>query len=191
MVATGKDAGIGAHFSACVRLQRLQADVQQAVAGLALNPDADNELPATTPWAEAPPLRIHPRLREYGEAAPRGPLPKVRERDEERALLARQLREEHLQVEAARARLATGHTTRLSELGHLDPHAFALFLSLLGEALTAQSSPDDVIERQTGDGLLSIRLEPLEAHTWAEVVTDAGIFTGRDHRITITAIQAP
>ena len=72
-----------------------------------------------------------------------------------------------------------------------DPHAFALFLSLLGEALTAQSSPDDVIERQTGDGLLSIRLEPLEAHTWAEVVTDAGIFTGRDHRITITAIQAP
>lgn len=48
-----------------------------------------------------------------------------------------------------------------------------------------------VIERQTGDGLLCIRLEPLEAHTRAEVVADAGIFTGRDHRITITAIQAP
>lgn len=156
-----------------------------------LNPGAGNELPATTPWAEAPPLSIHPRLREYGEAAPRGPLPKVRERSEERALLARQLREEHLQVEAARARLATGRTTRLSEIGHLDPHAFALFLSLLGEALTAQSSPDDVVERQTGDGLLRIRLEPLEAHTRAEVVTDAGIFAGRDHRITITATQAP
>ncbi len=156
-----------------------------------LNPDAGNELPATTPWAEAPPLRIHPRLREYGEVAPRGPLPKVRERSEERALLARQLREEHLQVEAARARLATGRTTRLSEIGHLDPHAFALFLSLLGEALSAQSSPEGVVERQTGDGLLRIRLEPLEAHTRAEVSTDAGVFAGRDHLITITATQAP
>jgi len=156
-----------------------------------LTPGVGNELPATTPWAEAPPLSIHPRLREYGEAAPRGPLPKVRERTEERALLARQLREEHRQVEAARARLATGRTMCLSELGHLDPHAFALFLSLLGEALTGQSSPEDVVERQTGDGLLRIRLEPLGAHTRAEIVTDAGIFAGRDHRITITATQAP
>ena len=87
--------------------------------------------------------------------------------------------------------MATGQTTRLSELGHLDPHAFALFLSLLGEALTAQSSPEDMVERQTGDGLLRIRLEPLEAHTRAEVVTEAGIFAGRDHRITITTTQAP
>lgn len=31
---------------------------------------------ATTPWAEAPPLQIHPRLREYGEAAPRGRCPR-------------------------------------------------------------------------------------------------------------------
>lgn len=115
----------------------------------------------------------------------------MRERNEERALLARQLREEHLQVEAARARLASGRTTRLSEIGQLDPHAFALFLSLLGEALSAQSSPEGVVERQTGDGLLHIRLEPLEAHTRAEVSTDAGVFAGRDHLITITATQAP
>lgn len=151
-----------------------------------LNPGSGSELPATTPWAEAPPLHIHPRLREYGEAAPRGPLPRVRDRNDERALLSRQLHEEHLQVEAARARLATARATCLSEIGHLDPHAFALFLSLLGEALTAQSSPEDVVERQTSDGLLRIRLEPLEAHTRAEVVTDVGTFAGRDHRITIT-----
>ena len=36
------------------------------------------ELPASTPCADAPPLRIHPRLREYGEATPRGALPRVR-----------------------------------------------------------------------------------------------------------------
>ena len=53
-----------------------------------LNTDADAELPASTRWADAPPLQIHPRLREYGEAAPRGPLPRVRDRGDARALLA-------------------------------------------------------------------------------------------------------
>lgn len=35
----------------------------------ALNTDADADLPASTRWADAPPLNIHPLLREYGEAA--------------------------------------------------------------------------------------------------------------------------
>ncbi|MEO8857672.1 MAG: DUF2397 family protein, partial [Burkholderiaceae bacterium] len=135
-----------------------------------------------------PPLRIHPRLRELGIATPRGAMPQVRERDAERALLAHQLREEHAQVEAARKRLATGRITRLSELGTLDEHAFALFLQLLGEALTAQPTPDDPVERQTGDGLLHIRLEPLGLETHAEVVTRSGTFAGRDHLITISAL---
>ena len=68
-----------------------------------LEPGA-RDIPANTPWAAAPPLRIHPRLREYGEATPRGALPRVQERDEERRLLAEQFREEHAQIEAARAR---------------------------------------------------------------------------------------
>jgi uncharacterized protein (TIGR02677 family) len=54
---------------------------------LALNPTAEESLPASTPWSAAPPLAIHPRLREYGEAAPRGPQARARLRDEERAVL--------------------------------------------------------------------------------------------------------
>lgn len=154
----------------------------------ALEPGAQ-ELPASTPWAEAPPLRIHPRLREYGEAAPRGALPRVHERDAERKLLAAQFREEHAQIEAARDRLATGELTRLSELGRLDEHAFRLFLSLLGEALTVQASPDDAIELHSGDGLLRISLSPLGTETRADVATEAGVFTGRDHLINITRAQ--
>ncbi len=157
-----------------------------------LNPalqDGARELPANTPWAEAPPLRIHPRLREYGEAAPRGVMPRVQARDEERRLLAAQLREEHAQVEAARQRLATGRPTRLSELGSLDTHAFALFLSLLGQALTAQGTPDDAVELQSGDGLLRIGLQPLQADSRAEIATPAGTFAGRDHQITITRLD--
>lgn len=153
-----------------------------------LEPGA-RDLPANTPWAEAPPLRIHPRLREYGEATPRGALPRVQERDEERRLLAAQFREEHAQIEAARERLATGKLTRLSELGRLDGHAFRLFLSLLGEALTVQATPDEVVELQSGDGLLHIKLAPLDADSRAEVLTPEGVFAGRDHFITITRIE--
>lgn len=151
-----------------------------------LNTDVDADLPASTPWAHAPPLKIHPRLREYGEAAPRGPLPRVRDRSDARALLARELAEETMQVEAARRHLATGLPKRLSELDELDPHAFRLFLSLLGEALAEQRGPETIVERQTGDGLMRIRLEPLADATRAEIRTPHGIFAGRDHLITIT-----
>ena len=154
-----------------------------------LNTDADGELPASTRWADAPPLQIHPRLREYGEATARGPLPKVRDRGEERAFLARQFAEESRQVEAARARLATGQATRLSELGELDAHAFGLFLALLGEALTEQAGPDASVERPTGDGLMHIRLQPLAAGSRARIATPHGVFAGRDHLITITPTQ--
>lgn len=154
-----------------------------------LNPQADEDLPANTPWSDAPPLRINPRLREYGEAAPRGPLPRVRDRSRERELMAQQLAEESRQVQAARERLATGRPTRLSELGDLDPHAFQLFLNLLGEALAEQHNPDQIVERQTGDGLLTIRLEPLAADTQASIRTPAGSFSGRDHLLTVAAIH--
>jgi uncharacterized protein (TIGR02677 family) len=147
------------------------------------------ELPASTPWADAPPLRIHPRLREYGEATPRGNLPSVQTRDAERRLLALQLQEEHAQIDAARGRLATGRPTRLSDLQTLDTHAFDLFLGLLGEALTAQRDPDDAVDLHSSDGLLRIALQPLATATRAEITTPTGVFAGRDHLITITRID--
>jgi uncharacterized protein (TIGR02677 family) len=154
-----------------------------------LNTDADGELPAGTRWADAPPLRIHPRLREYGEATPRGQLPRVQDRAAARALLAGQLAEESRQVEAARLHLATGRPTRLSDLGDLDVHEFGLFLGLLGEALTEQAGPEATVERQTGDGLLHIRLQPHDADSRATINTPYGVFAGRDHLITITPTQ--
>jgi uncharacterized protein (TIGR02677 family) len=167
-----------------------------ARAAFALNParhfsldaGADAELPASTPWADAPPLMIHPRLREYGEAAPRGPLPRVRDRSGDRAFLAQQLAEESRQVAAARQRLATGQPARLSDLGNLDMHAFGLFLGLLGEALSEQAGPEMPVERQTGDGSLHIRLKPLAPDSSARIVTPLGVFAGRDHLITITPV---
>lgn len=156
-----------------------------------LNPQADDGLPASTRWADAPPLAVHPRLREYGEAAPRGPLARVRDRSDERARMAGQLAEESRQVEAARRRLATGRPTRLSEMDDLDAQAFGLFLGLLGEALSEQTAPDAAVARPTGDGLLHVRLEPLAPDSRARIVTPAGVFAGRDHLVTITPLLAP
>lgn len=167
-----------------------------ARAGFALNPSRhlsipveSENLPASTPWAAAPPVSIHPRLREYGEATPRGPMAGIRKRDDEREILARYVAEEHSQLESARARFANGAPIRLSELGFLDTHAFRLFLNLLGEALTAQETPDAVIERDTTDGLLRIRLEPLGPDTHARIETATGIFTGRDHILTVMSSE--
>lgn len=183
-------------FAACSseeqahRLARAAFALQPA-RHFSLNPQADEDLPASTPWPEAPPLQISPRLREYGEAAPRGPLPRVRDRSAERQLMAQHFAEESRQVDAARQRLANGQPTRLSELGELDIHAFHLFLNLLGEALAEQLNPDQPVERQTGDGLLRIRLEPLAASSQASIHTPAGVFSGRDHLLTISAMQEP
>ena len=105
-------------------------------------------------------------------------------------MLARQLAEEDRAVEAARAKLADGEARRLSDFGRLDRHGFQLFLNLLGEALPAQTNPDEAVERVTGDGLLHVRLEPLAADSNAEIRTDTGMFSGRDHLLTITTMEA-
>ena len=152
---------------------------------LALNPDAGSQAGATTPWAEAPPLAVHPRLREQGLLTPRGAQPRVRLRDAERAQLAALMQDESRQVEAARRQLAHGRPLKLSDIGHLDNTAFGFFLALLGEALAEQAGPGAVVERHTGDGQFHVRLEPLAEGSRAEIDTPAGRFAGRDHLVTI------
>lgn len=150
----------------------------------------DQDVPATTPWGDAPAVAITPRLRERGQLAPRGAPPRMRDRTAERLLLAQRVEEENAQVQAARKRLANGRPTALSSLGALDRHEFRLFLALLAEALSAQRRPDEPVERATADGLLQVRLEPLPAHTHACLETELGRFSGRDHLLTIKTVEA-
>ena len=143
---------------------------------------------ASTPWKDAPPIEIYPQLREQGVLPTRGAAPKIQDRSRERALLGARLAEESAQTEAARRRLATSRETRLSELGVLDAHEFRLFLTLLGEALAAQVDPQEAVERLTGDGSMTIRLEPLAPDSHAEINTELGRFAGRDHRVLIRMV---
>ena len=162
-------------------------------AAFALNPARhlalsapDGEVQANVSWTQAPPVAIHPKLRERGTLAPRGVAPKVQDRSRERELLSRQYAQEQERFAAARARFAGGRPLLLSELGALDRYEFRLLLSLLGEALAAQTKADGVVDRVSGDGSLLIRLEPLAPDSYAEVETEDGRFGGRDHRITVS-----
>lgn len=151
---------------------------------------AEEPVPPSRPWAEAPPLRISPRLRETGSHAKRGVPPKVRDRSADKQRLRARLDRESLQARDARRRLATGEETRLSEIGHLDPASFDLFLRLLGEALAATRDPERAVHTVTGDGTIDIHLEPLGPETRAVIETPAGAFGGRDYRVRITDLEA-
>lgn len=152
-----------------------------------MSTDGDEVVAPNTRWADAPPLMIHPRLREYGDAGARGQQARVQDRSDARAVLARFLEDEAEQVRRAKAQWATGQAMRLSALGEVDARAFGLFLALLGEALAGQHHPDQPVERMTSDGTLRIRLVPLAPDSQARIRTPLGVFAGRDHEITVTA----
>jgi uncharacterized protein (TIGR02677 family) len=147
---------------------------------------------ASTPWSSAPPLRLSPRLRATGSHVRRGRPESVADHSAEKAVLAAAAADEAAQLEAARARLATGERTRLSQLGTLDALQFGIFLELLGEALTRQRRADEGVSITSSDGSLEIVLEPTGDGAAATIVTEGGTFSGTDHYLTIRDLfEAP
>jgi uncharacterized protein (TIGR02677 family) len=145
----------------------------------------------STSWREAPPLHISPRLRRTGSYERRGRAHRITDREEGRRLLKRLAARQSEQTAAARARLATGQPTKLGELGELDPGAFGLFLSLLGDALASRRPDRREVATTTVDGRLGVRLLALADAGPVEIRTLAGIFRGPDHVIEITDLSPP
>ncbi|MFC7752065.1 TIGR02677 family protein [Tsukamurella soli] len=145
-------------------------------------------VPPSTPWAAAPPIEISPRLRQTGQYERRGRPNQVIDRSAQRRALAERARLEAEQTAAARDALLdrVGETIRLSDVGELDPHAFRLFLALLGAALAAKTPGRDRAEATTTDGTLTIGLTELKDAATAEIHTDAGVFRGPDHLLQVT-----
>ncbi|MEV0411892.1 TIGR02677 family protein [Streptomyces sp. NPDC050448] len=141
--------------------------------------------PASTPWADAEPLRISPQLRRTGSYERRGKPRKVEDRQEARRRLAEVAVKQAAEIAAARARLVTGGMTRLSELGELDPASFRLFLQLLGDALATWRPGMTHTVATSNDGSMEIRLTALADGSAAEVRTPGGVFRGPDHTIEI------
>lgn len=153
---------------------------------LVANPDADDaRVPATTPWAGAPPMAISPRLRKTGSYERRGKPNRIIDRSEQRRYLADLAAREATETAAARAALATTHPVRLADLGELDPAVFRLFLALLGDALAARVPGRNTVGTTTTDGTMAIRLTAVENGGRAEIHTPQGVFRGPDHLVEI------
>jgi uncharacterized protein (TIGR02677 family) len=140
---------------------------------------------AATPWSVAPPLLISPRLRKTGSYERRGRPNRVINRADARRLLVERAAAEAEQTAAAGARLAIGRPIRLGQLGELEPDAFRLFLSLLGEALSSRRPDEREMRITTGDGSMMVRMIPILQAPLVEVRTAAGVFRGPDHVIEI------
>jgi uncharacterized protein (TIGR02677 family) len=147
----------------------------------------EQPVPAATPWADAPPIMISPRLRKTGSYERRGRPNKVVDRSEQRRFLAERAAREAAETAAARAALLAkvGAQTRLSDVGELEPGAFRLFLALLGDALAGKAPGRTEVETVTSDGSMAVRLVELPGAGIAEIHTDAGVFRGPDHLLRI------
>ncbi|MFB6607959.1 TIGR02677 family protein [Streptomyces noursei] len=152
----------------------------ETLAARAARPD-----PASTPWADAEPLRISPQLRRTGSYERRGKPRKVEDRQEARRRLTEVAVKQAAEIAAARARLVTDGITRLSGLGELDPVSFRLFLQLLGDALATWRPGMTHTVATSNDGSMEIRLTALADGSAAEVRTPGGVFRGPDHTIEI------
>jgi uncharacterized protein (TIGR02677 family) len=148
--------------------------------------DEWENVPAGTPWGEAPPIRISPQLRRTGTYERRGKPSQVKDRSAARELLRRQAEQEAAQTAEARWRLRTSRPTLLSDLDMLDPRAFRLFLSLLGDALAVRIPGDTEVRTVTNDGSLEVRLRLVADAGIATIKTEDGVLTGPEHIIEIT-----
>ena len=142
-------------------------------------------VPASTLWADAPPVEISPRLRKTGSYERRGKPNRVVDRSAQRRHLAELAAREAAETAAARAALTTTRPTRLSDLDVLDPAPFRLFLALLGDALAARTPGASTVETTTSDGSLMVVLTALADHQRAEIRTSHGVLRGPDHVIEI------
>jgi uncharacterized protein (TIGR02677 family) len=148
--------------------------------------DEWENVPAGTAWRDAPPVRISPQLRRTGTYERRGKPSQVADRSAARELLRRQAEHEAWQTAEARRRLRTGRPTMLSDLDVLDPRAFRLFLSLLGDALAARAPGDTEVKTVTSDGTMEVRLQLVPDGGTATIATEDGLLTGPEHVIEIT-----
>lgn len=140
-----------------------------------------------TPWMEAEPIWLSPRLRVNGRITVRSAATAVEDRSVEKRRLAQLAADEAAQIERAQEALANGRPMKLSDFGVLEPATFHLLLELLGEALSLRTDPRQSVEAASMDGALIIRLGPAEDLTaLAEIRTSEGVLCGPDCEVTIS-----
>ena len=146
-------------------------------------------VPPNTPWADAPPLLISPRLRSTGSYDRTGRPSQIRDRSAARAMLAEVVARQNRDLESIRRQLITTGPVSLGQFEQVDRDAFEYLLRLLGDAL-GNRRPKETVSVRSLDGSLEIRLSPA-AHldrSLIELCTTRGTLRGPDHRLEIVPI---
>jgi len=143
-------------------------------------------VPPATSWLEDEPMRLSPRLREHGRlrAGP-GRRAVVLDHALAKAELQRRLAEEAAALQRARAAIATGRATRLSQFRITDPQAFGILLDCLGAALAARIDPRATVEATSGDGSLRVTCSPVADSGEMVLPAPGGELRGPDLELTI------
>jgi uncharacterized protein (TIGR02677 family) len=140
-----------------------------------------------TPWMEAEPIWISPRLHLNGRVTIRSQATAVVDQTRAKGELARLEKDEADQIARAQRALASGRPMRLSDFGILETATFHLLLDLLGEALAIRTDPREPVDAMSMDGASVIRLGASdEAAPVAEIVTSTGVLRGPDCEVTIS-----
>lgn len=147
----------------------------------------EHEAGARTPWSDAPPFYLVPRLREIGRVLPRGAVRQLIDRSVDLARLEALAREEERQAIAARQTLATGKPRCLSQLPSLNERELDLLLDVLGEALMNDADSGQKLQATSEDGTLFITIEsPIPTASRAVIDAECGKLEGPNYVITIT-----
>lgn len=178
------DAGDDA---ACHRLWRAAFGLSSArhltVDGDTLDRRREAPVSPTTPWRDAEPVRISPRLRATGHYQRKGRMRIVADHRDAKAELARLAQHERADLQALEA-LPRHTPLRLSHLD-LDRDAFDVLLGLLSDALAATSPAGGPVRTESLDGSLEIVLEPVVGSGRATIRAPDGCLDGPDHILTL------
>lgn len=152
----------------------------------------DPELVApSTPWAQAPRVRVSALLRSNGRTEKFARTGKVRDVSAVAALRASRARQERAELEAAWQRLATGGEVRLSSFGELEPGVFDRLLDLLGRALATREDSTGLRRACTGDGRVEIVLRDSGDGRSAQLRTSRGTLRGADYVVDVRLLAEP
>lgn len=142
-------------------------------------------VPASTPWAEAPPLEISPRLRRTGSYERRGPGSRVRDRATERLAIQRAVAGAQADAERIAAQLVTDAPVRLGDVPVVDAEGRAALLHLVADALGTRRRPEEAVSIDSLDGAFTVAVVPPDSEARDALVLDDGVLTGPAHLVHI------
>lgn len=146
----------------------------------------DPELVAvSTPWEQAPQVRVSALLRSSGRTESFTRTGKVRDVRQLAELRRARARQERAELEAAWQRLASDGAVRLSAFGELESGEFDRLLDLLGRALATSADSTGARRAMTGDGGAELVLRDAGDDREAVLRTTRGSLRGKDFVVDV------